>query len=201
MAGRLSNQVTQTYLSYRRQDSFDLLGAPEDATPKTIEARYLDFAMRFSPARFEAKELAPIAEKARELPLRPSPDFTVRTDLLDPEVQYRKGRALMDAGQWRDAIQQLEFASDCDPGNGLYRAELAYCRFRQSTLAGPALNELEEALRIDPGCGLAAFYLGEIHLGLGDLDQAERCLRRAIKPMAPDRRPIDALKALQKRRK
>lgn len=223
---RRRNDLMQAYLAYRRQDPFDLLGLPEDAKLPAIEARWLDFAQRFAPWTFAAPDLE---EKARDLfltgarayaqladseerstllfrrrtlreeraksPMRPQ----IKTDLLDPEVQYRKGRAHMDAGRWKDAVQLLEFASDCDPGNGLYRAELAWSRFSHSpTTAGrQAAKDLEEALRIDPRCGLAELYLGEIQAALGHRDEAETHLRRAIKLMAPDRRPIEALKALQ----
>ena len=129
--------------------------------------------------------------------------FAIKTDLLDPEVQYRKGAAAMAAGRYREAVQLLEFASDCDPQNGLYRAELSYCKFlgSPSTAARAAIAGLEEALRIDPRCGIAVFYLGEIHHELGNIGEAETHLQRAIRLMAPDRRPIEALKTLQAKKK
>lgn len=229
---RLSNEVMQAYLSYRRKDAYDMLEVAEDATPRAIEERYLELAERFAPSRFVGQELAPIAEKARDVFLglarsygeladpelrgiltgrrrtlreeavaRPAPDFTIKTDLLDPDVQYRKGVALAAAGNPREAIQQLEFACDCDPGNGDYRAELARARFAlHSSFAHRSLGELDEALRIDPASGLAALYAGEIHQSLGNLKEAEAYYRRAIKPMSPDRRPIEALKNLPRRR-
>lgn len=138
--------------------------------------------------------------RREEASRRPPPDFTIKTDLLDPEVQFKKAMALLEAGRFRDAITQLEFASDCDPGNGVYRAELAWCRYNLAPdFAGPqSLRELLEAQRIDPGCGLAAYYGGQICAALGRPDDAEKQLRKAIKLMAPDRRPIDALKALKR---
>jgi hypothetical protein len=232
-AERLGNQVMQTYLSYRKQDAFDLLGVAEDAPLPAVEARFLEFAGRYAPWKFAGPELASLEEKARDLFLagaraygqladreqretllfsrrsrreeqaRKPATFAIKTDLLDPEVQYRKGRAAMDAGKFRDAILLLEFASDCDPQNGLYRAELAWSRFQSSpgTAGRKAVAELEEALRIDPKCGLAVFYLGEIHRELGNYQEAEGHLQRAIRMMAPDRRPIEALKLLQSRKK
>jgi hypothetical protein len=129
-------------------------------------------------------------------------DLAIKTDLLDPEVQYRKGRALMDAGRFQEAAVLLEFASDCDPQNGLYSAELAYCRFCHAPGQGAkALKEIQETLRRDPDCGLAVYYAGEIHRQMGTHDEAEKMLRRAIKMMAPDRRPIEALKALSAERR
>jgi hypothetical protein len=227
---RRRNEVVQAYLSYRRQDAFDLLGAPEDGTPALFEEKFLEFARRFAPWTLDAPDLA---EKARDLFLagarafaelsdreqrstllfrrktlreerakRPAASFAIKTDLLDAEAQYKKGKALMDAGKVREALLLLEFAADCDPQNGLYAAELAYCRFLAITAhADRSLKELQETLRRDPNCGLAAFYAGEIHRQSGDPEQAEAYLRRAIKLMSPDRRPIEALKALSSDRK
>lgn len=227
------NEIMQAYLSYRRQDAFDLLGVPEDASgPGVWEERFLDFARRFAPWTLDHPELATLTERARDLFLagarayaeladreqrntllfrrktlreeraKKPADFAIKTDLLDSEAQYKKGKALMDAGKHREAILLLEFAADCDPTNGIYGAELAYCRFLLSTAHGPqALKDLQETMRRDPGCGLAAYYAGEIHRQLGNFDEAEPHLRKAIKLMSPDRRPIEALRLLSGERK
>jgi hypothetical protein len=230
---RRRNDVMQAYLVYRRQDSFDLLGAPEDATPSVIHERFLDFARRFAPWEFRQPELAGLQDKAQDLFLagaqaygeltdaerrntlifrrrtlreeraRKAPSMhQIKTDLLDSEAQFKKGKAALEAGKYREALMLLEFASDCDPQNSLYAAELAWCRFLHSPTAAPtALKELQETLRRDPNCGLAAYYAGEIERQAGDYGSAEDHLRRAIKLMHPDRRPIDALKALPTERR
>lgn len=228
---RLRDEVMQAYLSYRKQDPFDLLAVPEDAKPAQIDERFLAFAERWSPARFTG--LPELVEKARDLLLagaraygqlaeresrdtllfrrrtlreekakRPAPDFGIKTDLLDPAVQYRKGVAALEAGRPKEALQLFEFAADCDPQNALYRAEVAWARFLHSAAyARKSLADLHEALRVDPRCGLAHYYLGEIQGELGEHQDAEASLHRAIKLMAPDRRPIEALKGLQGKRK
>lgn len=227
------NDVMQAYLTYRRQDSFDLLGAPEDATLSTVHQKFLEFARRFAPWEFKRPELASLEEKAQDLFLagaqaygeltdaerrntlifrrrtlreelaRKAPSMhQIKTDLLDSEAQFKKGKAALEAGKYREALMLLEFASDCDPQNSLYAAELAWCRFLHSAAAAPtALKELQETLRRDPSCGLAAYYAGEIERQTGDRGAAEDHLRRAIKLMHPDRRPIDALKALSTERR
>lgn len=127
--------------------------------------------------------------------------YAIKTDLLDPDVQYRKGLELKENGKLKDALTQFEFAADCDSQNGVYRAEAAYCRYLLSPFiptGRKALDELKEAIRIDAECGLAHFYSGEVHRQLGDRAAAEKSYRAAIKLMAPDRRPIDALKAMMK---
>ena len=126
----------------------------------------------------------------------------IQTDLLDPGSQYRKGRTLMEAGEHKRALQYLEFASDCDPQNGLYRAELAYCRYLDDDKSAElVLKQLVETHRIDPACGLAYLYAGEIAGTLGKYPEAETLLREASKLMAPDRRPIEKLKELSQLRR
>ena len=130
---------------------------------------------------------------------RPDPErFAIKSDLLDSEQQFKKGKALAAAGHLREGIQQLQFAADCDPQNSLYRSELAYAKWRHRPDLDTefALENLREALRIDPKCGVAHLYLGEVLGDEGDLDTAEKHLRRAIKLLSPDRRPIEALKGL-----
>jgi tetratricopeptide (TPR) repeat protein len=109
----------------------------------------------------------------------------------------------MEAGKYKEAIQQLQFAHDYDPQNSLYRAELAYCQylFEPDMQAQSSLQALNETLRIDQDCGLAAYYSGIIHQELGNDIEAEAYLQKSIKMLAPDRRPIEALKVLKAGRK
>lgn len=229
----LQDRLMEAYLAHRRQDAFDLLGVPEDAPVAVIRERYLDFAHRYAPWRFKTARLAGLVDEAsdlfyagarafgelmnteqrntllyrrkvlREERSRPKAQVGIQTDLLDPQKQYDKGLALARQGSYREAADLLEFAADCDPGNGLYRAEAAICRYRTDPQihGRKALEDLEEALRIDPRCGLAAYYAGEVARERGEHERAERLLRQANQLMAPDRRPIEALKALAKEAK
>ena len=72
---------------------------------------------------------------------------------------------------------------------------------RVAAAAERALEELRETLRIDPGCGLAVYYTGVIQGEIGRFEEAEKNLRRSIKVLMPDRRPIQALKDLQAKQK
>ena len=130
--------------------------------------------------------------------------FRIETDLLDPELQYKKGRALKEAQRWGAALQQFDFAADCDPQNGAYRAEAAHCRFllAPNSSSKKALDELKEAQRIDPESITPYLYAGEIAAHLGRFDEAESYLRSAAKRLGPaDRRALDALRDLAKKRK
>jgi len=125
--------------------------------------------------------------------------FAIKSELLDSETQFAKGIALVKQGKYADALELLQFAHDCEPQNGLYRAELAYCRYRKAPEfeAKTAIDALRETVRIDPECGLAYYYAGLIHADNAEFAEAEPLFQRAIKLMAPDRRPIDALKKLK----
>ena len=122
--------------------------------------------------------------------------FAIKSNLLDSETQFKKGIKLMKAGQYADALEQLQFAHDCEPQNSDYRAELAFCRYRKDPEIekASALQELHETIRIDPECGLALCYAGMIFGEAGEFAAAEPRLQKAIKLMQPDRRPIDAIR-------
>lgn len=128
--------------------------------------------------------------------------FAIKTDLLDPEVQYRKGKTLLDAGKFKEALTFLEFAVDCDAQNSTYGSELAWCRFLFSPVsnASAAMKSLREIIRIDPEAGGAYYYAGEIARQRGDAPEAEKLLRKAAKLLGGDRRPMESLKLLLTKR-
>ncbi len=226
---RVRNDIMRAFLAHRRQDAFDLLGAPLDASPAVIRQAYLEFSQRYAPWACTGA-LANMAEKAQDLfvagarayallmdaearnslawrkqntrtePLKdPSHYFAIKTDLLDAETQFKEGVRRLSQGKTSEALKLLEFAADCDPQNGTYQAELAWCRLwdRQTPdEARRSLALLQETMRMDPECGVAVFYAGEACRILGDRAQSEPLLRRAIKMMPGDRRPTEALKAL-----
>ena len=131
------------------------------------------------------------------------PKFSIKTDLLDSEEQFKKGLAMVERGELGKALELLEFAVDCDPQSAIYRAELAYRRdqFDSRHYRQQSIRDLKEAIRIDPKCGLGYYYLGLLLGDQDDVAEAEETLRKSIKLMAPDRRPIEALKELSQKKK
>jgi Tfp pilus assembly protein PilF len=118
--------------------------------------------------------------------------------MLDGPRQYAEGLQRLEAGDYAAAADFLEFASACDPRKAIYRVKLAHARF----LANPkgaekaALQELDEAFRIDPQCGEALFVSASIHHAAGRLERADALYRQASKLLPGDRRPVDAMKAV-----
>ncbi|MGK2858611.1 MAG: DUF4388 domain-containing protein [Thermoanaerobaculia bacterium] len=99
--------------------------------------------------------------------------------LLDPEAQHRIGRQLSEAGRHREALSHFQFAAECDAQNGVYQAEVIYCKFQlMATTASQALTALKEVMRIDPKCGLAWFYAGKVHSALGNKMEGDAYIDR-----------------------
>jgi tetratricopeptide (TPR) repeat protein len=225
------NELMELALNHRRKDPFELLGVDPDRVATTAHLCFLKFAEKFAPWRFEddladkARDVflagarayahlcepdrrsALVEQRKKAVPAAPmakiTNQFRVETDLLDADKQFQEGLQLAKNGDLTKALNQLEFAADLNPQNAVYRSELAFCRFRLDPEANAlrAAEELREAIRLDPHCGLALYYTGEILRQVGRFDEAEVFLKRALKPMAPDRRPVDALRSLSQERK
>lgn len=220
-----ADEVMTTYLSFRRKDSFELLGIAEDAGPVAISKAYLAFAETFVPSRFEEKSADGMREKAQEVflaaarayaeladPLRRDALLKKRSKLreaaaeapkpgtaamIDPEALWKSGRNLAAAGKLREALSSFELAAECDAQNGTYAAEAAWCRYRLGS--SPATNTmklLKNAIRIDPKSGVAYLYAGQVQAALGYRVEAVAYLDRAAKLLPGDPRPAQAVKIL-----
>ncbi len=197
-------EIQEKYLGFSRRFAPWTFDTPElRSLTEKAEDMFLAGGMAFGELCDAERRNALIQRRENlrsEQQKKPDPNrFAIKSELLDSERQFKKGKALMQAGQYREAFMQLKFAYDCDPQNSTYRAELAYCRFLESPHAEAqhSLSELRETMRIDPKCGLAYLYGGDIHRRLGNFEPAESYLQKALKMMSPDRRPIESLKALQ----
>lgn len=229
-ARALRADLLELVLTHRGKDPFELLGLSEADSANTVRRRFLEFAERYAPWRFDAslieaaqdvflagaRAFAALADPARREELvtrRLTQDEAsssheeqaparVRPQLLDPDVHFRRGRTLMNSGHYEEAIVELEYALDLDSQSAVTRAELAYCGFllRPGRASEQALDELSRVLRSDPECGLALYYRGEVLRRLGRWDEAESSLRAAIRPMGQDRRAVEALHALNEAR-
>jgi hypothetical protein len=221
-----AEEVMSAYLSYRRKDAFDLLGATETDGLAPITQVYLRIAEKFLPSNFDEFATDGLREKAKELFLAAARAYaeladperrdalikkreklreharaaaqTPQSAMIDPEALCQSGRTLAAAGKLREALSNFEMAAECDAQNGAYAAEAAWCRFQlKSTPPQNALKLLKNALRIDPNCGVAYLYAGQVMAALGSRLEAEAYLGRAASLLPNDPRPAAAQKALR----
>lgn len=218
--------VLAAFLSYRRKDAFDLLELEETAGPSAIVKAYLAMADRFLPSRFPESGPDGLREKAQQVFLAAARAYSELADpdrraalalrretlrqeraasekagaaaMIDPEALWKSGVNLAAAGNLREALSSFELAAECDAQNGTYAAEAAWCRFRLNiTPAANALKLLKNAIRIDPQCGVAYLYAGQVQAVLGKRMEAEGYLSRAAALLPNDPRPAAAVKALR----
>lgn len=218
--------VLSAFLSYRRKDAFDLLELEETAGATQIVKAYLAMADRFLPSRFPESGPDGLREKAQQVFLAAARAYTELADparrealvkrretlreeraaaakagaaaMIDPEALWKSGVNLAAAGNLREALSSFELAAECDAQNGTYAAEAAWCRYRLNvTPAANALKLLKNAIRIDPNCGVAYLYAGQVQAILGKRMEAEGYLSRAAALLPNDPRPAAASKALR----
>jgi tetratricopeptide (TPR) repeat protein len=197
-------EIQARFLDYsQRFAPWQFDASPLRALQEKAEELFLAGALAFSELRdSEQRNALLYRRQVRRQGGAPKPSedrFQIKTDLLDPQLQFRRGRLLLEEGKMLEALKLLSFAADCDPQNGAYQAEVAYCRYLYSPRvnAGKARDELRETLRIDPRCGIAHHYLGEILAAQGDEAAARRHLQQAASLLPGDPRPTEALQGLK----
>ncbi|MDQ3264424.1 MAG: DUF4388 domain-containing protein [Myxococcota bacterium] len=128
--------------------------------------------------------------------------FRIRTDLLDASTQFKEGKQRLEQGEYRAALELLQYAADIEP-RGEYRAHLARARYLldPSSFARLALQELTEAARVEPLCEWVHLFAGQIHQGEGDFEKAEESFKLAFKSNPRERKYADLANEMAKLRK
>jgi tetratricopeptide (TPR) repeat protein len=219
------DEVITAYLSCRRKDAFELLGATETDGLNAIIKSYLWLSERFLPSKFDERAADALAEKAKEVYLALARAYAELADptrrealikrrqslrevaattaqagpaLIDPEALWKSGRQLANAGKLREALSSFELAADSDAQNGTYAAEAAWTRYRLGiTPATTAIKLIKNAIRIDPNSGTAYLYAGQVMNVLGKKLEAQAYLDRAAALLRDDPRPAEAMKLLR----
>jgi hypothetical protein len=149
------------------------------------------------------KRRAAQREKERGSTGRPSTaeQFRIRTDLLDARTQFDEAKRRLEARNFAGAFEYFEYACDIDP-KGLYVAYRAYARYLMKPEAHGklALQELQEVVRQDAGLEEGWGFLGEVAQGEGQWAVAEDAFRKAFKLNPKNRRYVDLIQEIVKRR-
>lgn len=94
-----------------------------------------------------------------------------------PDEHYLRGRFLIDAGRYREAIPHFNQVVKDDASNA---DAFNYLGFAHRMLGDTrrAFDNYRRALAIDPEHRGANEYLGELYLQIGELEKAEQQLRK-----------------------
>ena len=84
---------------------------------------------------------------------------------------YQAGKSLLDAQQYHSALSQFLIAGAKSPDNFKPHREMGITYFKIKQYSD-ALKKLTEARQLNPDDALTAFYLGQTHEALGELDLA-----------------------------
>ncbi|WP_426733116.1 DUF4388 domain-containing protein [Myxococcus faecalis] len=149
------------------------------------------------------KRRAAHREKERSSTGRPSTaeQFRIRTDLLDARTQFDEARRRLNDKQYAGAFEYFEYACDIEP-KPLHHAWRAWARYlmKPESHGRLALQELQEVVRQEPGLEDGWALLGEVAQGEGQWALADEALRKAFKLNPKNRRYVELIQEMARRR-
>lgn len=215
-------ELLSEYLSADGRDLYTLLGVAHDAGLGDIQRAYQRACQRLSPERFCDLDLGPDYGKISELreryrralsvlssPMRRADydrELEAHADMspqmVEAELLFRHGEALVGAGQLKDALPVLIQAAAMQPDQADYHALLGWTRFLSARHAGTtaqaaaqqALSAVQQALEIDPDHPDAHAYAGHVAAALQRDIEAAHHFEQVLR-VQPTRR--DALVGLE----
>jgi curved DNA-binding protein CbpA len=195
--------------SIRRQDYFQILGVSRNASPADVKQAYAARAEEYHPdkqfgsAPEEVRQLASqiheaisrahatLADsRAREAYTRELASAQRRTThgdvgkLVAAEGRFRKGEELMRRAQYQEARRYFEEAIQLYPDEGEFHAWLAWAIFQTAPNSeqamDAALEELDQAIRLNPRLDKGYLFSGYIYKQAGRPDKASKQFERAL---------------------
>ncbi|GHG68146.1 DUF4388 domain-containing protein [Comamonas sp. JC664] len=147
------------------------------------------------------KRRAALREKDRGTRPTTAEQFRIRTDLLDATTQFDEAKRRLSARNFAGAFEYFEYACDIDP-KPLYQAYRAYARYlmKPESHGRLAQQELQEVLRQEPSLEEGWAFLGEVAQGEGQWAQAEDAFRKAFKLNPKNRRYVEVIQEIVRRR-
>jgi curved DNA-binding protein CbpA len=200
------------------RDYFERLGIPETATRDDVKKAFLAIAKQFHPDRFASPSLADLQLTVRDFFAavneayetlsddRKRAEYLGRRKVVDQtrglaaKVDYEKGEACLRTRDFARARGFYESAIRADP-KALYQAALAYTYVLDTSGKDrPRAKSLLADACKDASCDRAFFVAGVVAREEGELAEAERLFRAAIRANARNLDAARELRDLEKRR-
>jgi hypothetical protein len=206
----------------RGQSYFDVLGVPRDADAGAVKMAYFRFAKSFHPdtipqgaseamVKVKADLFALVGQANRTLsdPQLRS-EYLAELDaggkgekvdvgqLLLAEELFQRGRNLIKARKYPEAVKALDDAIAANGSEGEYFGWRGYARFftePDKARAHPlALRDLEQGLKMNPNAAAVHYFNGFLWKLMGDLGKARAGFKRCVEL---DPRHVDAQRELR----
>jgi CheY-like chemotaxis protein/tetratricopeptide (TPR) repeat protein len=133
----------------------------------------------------------------------PEAEGTAASRALEAESWFRKGRDLLKTKKYDKAAEAFGMSAHLDPTEGEYVAHLGYTLYllkpNDETVRKEALEDIARGIKLSPDRELAYVYLGRIFKVKGDLENAEKMFRRALKIRPHCREAAQELRLIEMR--
>jgi tetratricopeptide (TPR) repeat protein len=206
-----ANAFLADYLHMSSLDCFGLLGITPDADDAEVERAFRDLSERYDPDRLDDAVIADVRDKVEELWSRiqhahntlataesrrdyhaslqargapqPTAESPERSKALGGEQQFRKGKAALEGGRSNEALAAFEEALQAAPTEPAYLAHHGWTLHSLDPKANraKAVEELQNALSVDPSYSVAHYFLGRICLFEGNDTLAQGYFEAAVR--------------------
>jgi DNA-binding response OmpR family regulator/curved DNA-binding protein CbpA len=222
--GLSRERLAANLLTLRNQDHFSVLGVGYDAPSGAVERAYERLAREYHPDRFRdrgndtrkiAAEIFDRVGEAHKIVSDPDARKRYADDLrkqgapapgdpagraLASDRYFRAGEELLRQRRFGESAEAFRRATELSPESAEYRAYLGWALFLQDPRSEQrALDELEEATRLNPKLDRAYLFLGYIHRDGGRPEDAEQQFSKAIQCNPDCSEALRELRALQAR--
>lgn len=211
-AARHHNLIRKTHARIQNENHYQVLGVPMDASLQQIREAYFKLAKDFHPDRVRALGLDDVANEANVIIRRINEAHRVLTsqdsrkvydaelsgdpsrnavhNAMTAEFVFQKGLVALRRKNFSEALLDFQEAVKLNPKEGEHVAYVAWTQFSNPKIRSQELlprlkTQLREAVRISPNSATCHYFLGEVHLALGEQKQAYFCFNRVVE-IKPD---------------
>jgi curved DNA-binding protein CbpA len=202
-----AREVADRFQAAPGQTLYELLGVSQTADEAEVRHAYYGLARRLHPDRFQAQGMEEVRPMAERLFAMVTEGYNILTDSEtrqaydrdsgakeeDTRADQKKetsslarqnflhGKALLEQGQFHNAVTFFENAIQQDPRKAEYYQFLASVQMRNPKWRQLAVENFQKALEIDPSMVSCYVSLGQVYRRLGQGSRAEAMFREALR--------------------